>query len=1220
MECGANFAVILKDNAFFLPTEYKVLQSQKDGCFVKCMRMLYNGKTELYYFAGELKSLSSLLSTIDAERFLTVLCNLLGAIINVQSNGFLTCRNIDASFERIYIDPNTYKVSLVYLPLKEHLFDDDTAFENEIRTSLVKLIAGLAALSTQKMMQVSADLQNGSLNIESLYAKLSGKVASVQNDSSTQGNSAASGCRLKFIAMNAPARFEIVVNKSVFMIGKKDTNDGVITFNKMISRVHCKITSSRGQYWITDLQSSIVKITGQNIYNEAQLATSMTAYSVGTRIESDLRFRKDFFFEEFELSFRNQNGKWSITCSDNIFLDFGDIRKLATKQLNHGDIFSVKYQESGNEIFKIEFLLDFDNEEKDYTRIVDIQNIERIVIGAPDGANIHLTGEYLNKGCFELVKKSVHEYGLKILTPGYGIYHNGIAVKNLTTVYDGDFISIANYSFYLKGHSLYTSKTVEINGLDYRDVEAQNDYPKFNRNTRLKSTINEEKIEVLDPPKQPQKPTGNIFLQLLPALAMIALTIVVRGFMGNSTNSSFIIFSVCSMALGIATSVVSMISERKKYKREAAERVEKYNAYINKKREQISQYRSDELSRLNNLYIAPQEELENICGFSGDIFDKVIDDDDFLRVRLGLGTVEARRKISYKKQEKFESEDELATLPEEVSNDFRYIDNAPITLDLKNNNVVGVVGQSSECYLFVKNILLDIVARHYFKDVQVFFLISDSDVEKYSNWLKWLPHIVDEQTNTRNIVYSADSKSSVFERMYVEFGKRLTSGETCQPHYVVFVLNDWGIKTHPVAQYIPNAQKCNASYFFFENEKKDLPLWCSRIITLDSHCSGVMVSSGDRDRVERFTYDPIDDVQLLEAAKKLSPVYCEEISLENALTKNITLFEMLNILGVDDIDLKRNWAQAEIYKTMAAPLGVKTKDEIVYLDLHEKAHGPHGLVAGTTGSGKSEILQTYILSMAILYHPYEVGFVVIDFKGGGMVNQFKNLPHLIGAITNIDGKEINRSLMSIKAELENRQRIFAESNVNNISNYIKLYKAGKANIPIPHLIIVVDEFAELKAEQPEFMKELISAARIGRSLGVHLILATQKPAGQVNEQIWSNSKFKLCLKVQTKEDSNEVLKSPLAAEIKEPGRAYLQVGNNEIFELFQSAYSGAPARGEDATAEKEFVISEVDLQGKRHTIFQKVATHQNNVVATQLDAIATWRKKIILQLLPVLKS
>ena len=173
---------------------------------------------------------------------------------------------------------------------------------------------------------------------------------------------------------------------------------------------------------------------------------------------------------------------------------------------------------------------------------------------------------------------------------------------------------------------------------------------------------------------------------------------------------------------------------------------------------------------------------------------------------------------------------------------------------------------------------------------------------------------------------------------------------------------------------------------------------------------------------------------------------------------------------------------------------------MVYLDLHEKYHGPHGLVAGTTGSGKSEILQTYILGAATLFHPYEIGFVIIDFKGGGMVNQFKGLPHLIGAITNIDGKAIERSLKSIKAELLKRQTLFAEADVNHIDKYIKAYKEGKVKTALPHLVIIVDEFAELKAEQPEFMKELISAARIGRSLGVHLILATQKPAGQVNDQ------------------------------------------------------------------------------------------------------------------------
>lgn len=258
MECGANCAYILSDNSSFLPTEYKVLQSQKGSCFVKCMRMLYNGKTELYYFSGELKSLSAVLLSIDAERFLTILCNLFAAIISVQSNGFLTCRNINADFERIYIDPSTYKVNLIYLPLKDHLFEDDTEFENEVRASLIKLISGLDALSTPRMMQVLADLQNGSLGMEDLYSKLSGKTIANQHDgiSGENGKPSTVPTSLQLVAMNAPARFVITVNKNAFTIGKKDSNDAVITFNKMISRVHCKVTGSRGRYWITDLQSS----------------------------------------------------------------------------------------------------------------------------------------------------------------------------------------------------------------------------------------------------------------------------------------------------------------------------------------------------------------------------------------------------------------------------------------------------------------------------------------------------------------------------------------------------------------------------------------------------------------------------------------------------------------------------------------------------------------------------------------------------------------------------------------------------------------------------------------------------------------------------------------------------------------------------------------------------------------------------------------------------
>lgn len=174
-----------------------------------------------------------------------------------------------------------------------------------------------------------------------------------------------------------------------------------------------------------------------------------------------------------------------------------------------------------------------------------------------------------------------------------------------------------------------------------------------------------------------------------------------------------------------------------------------------------------------------------------------------------------------------------------------------------------------------------------------------------------------------------------------------------------------------------------------------------------------------------------------------------------------------------------------------------------------------------------------------------------------MANLFKDLPHLLGSITNLDGAQSMRALVSINAELKRRQCLFSEYEVNHINQYQKKYKSGEAPEPMPHLFLISDEFAELKSNQPEFMKELVSTARIGRSLGIHLILATQKPSGVVDDQIWSNSRFKLALKVADRSDSQEMLKTPDAADITQPGRAYLQVGNNEIYELFQSAWSGA---------------------------------------------------------------
>ena len=212
----------------------------------------------------------------------------------------------------------------------------------------------------------------------------------------------------------------------------------------------------------------------------------------------------------------------------------------------------------------------------------------------------------------------------------------------------------------------------------------------------------------------------------------------------------------------------------------------------------------------------------------------------------------------------------------------------------------------------------------------------------------------------------------------------------------------------------------------------------------------------------------------------------------------LTFFDMLRCGNVAQLNALVRWKSSNPVKTLAAPLGVNKDGSLLHLDIHQKAHGPHGLIAGTTGSGKSELIITYLLSVAACYDPLEVGFVLIDYKGGGMSDTLKALPHVVGVIDNLGGRQsIHRAMVSITNELKRRQRIFKETGERltmknlDIHEYQGLYRAGKVDEPLQHLIIVSDEFAELKQQEPEFMDDLVSAARIGRSLGVHLILATQ---------------------------------------------------------------------------------------------------------------------------------
>lgn len=953
-------------------------------------------------------------------------------------------------------------------------------------------------------------------------------------------------------------------------------------------------------------------ISKKDLYKEIEINNSIKNISIGTTSDCDVRFRRNTFFENVEINVFQGNNGWNITCSDNLFLSVGDVRKLITKELKHGDIVFVKYQTSGSDLFKIEFLVDFNTEEFNYNAAINVGSIDTITIGA-NNCDVMLSNEYAKKEC-AVFKRTKTGYQVIDKNTEYGVYVNGSKIEQCCNLKNHDFITIAGAGFYIKDNELFTnSKDIRTKSINIRTVNSYTTHyvhPKFVRNTRVKYLLPKTDLQIQQPVAKPQKPRKNIITSLIPTIVMLAMTIILRGII--SDGGTFVIYSAVSMGMGAIMTIVSFIQDKKTYKKDTEERESSYRKYIDEKEKTIVEARQEELRIRELINESLNFDVNEVDCFGRRLFEKTYNDEDFLNVYLGTGTVESANPVNFDKQEFVDLKDPISQLPEEISKKYQYIENAPIISDFFNSNGIGISGSKEKLLEVIKNISLDIAIKQFYDDVK-FVYITEPDYLNKISWIRWLHNVEDDNFDARNIVCDEESKNVVLENLYSILSYReqvLLSSKDAEfnKQYVVFITRSSLISTHPISKYIPECSKYGFTFVFFEEYEENIPLGCSELIRLSNENNGGIFKSDDGNNVFSFTYDIISDGKANDLAMKLAAITVDEVSLEGELTKNITLFELLNIMSVEDINLKSNWSQSQVYKSLAAPIGVKANNQIVSLDISDKskAHGPHGLVAGTTGSGKSEILQTYILSLATRFHPYEVGFVIIDFKGGGMANQFKDLPHLIGTITNIDGREIDRSLLSIKAELVKRQEMFSKCGVNHINDYIKLYKENKVTEPMPHLIMIVDEFAELKAEFPDFMKELISAARIGRTLGVHLILATQKPAGVVDAQIWSNSKFKLCLKVQTKEDSNEVLKTPLAAEIVEPGRAYFQVGNNEIFELFQSAYSGANVPEGNNANDLIYNIYEKNIWGKKELVYTNKKTNKNSKTQTQLQAIVEY--------------
>lgn len=953
-------------------------------------------------------------------------------------------------------------------------------------------------------------------------------------------------------------------------------------------------------------------LSNDSLYKEFKIEAGKQYLKIGTETGCDIRLNKELFKQPVIFSLYCENQKWFLNCEGRLCVKNAHEKDGKTCGLFHGSKVELGIEGEEEYLFTLDFMLDFESNFQRYEYEIDINGRSRISIGNRTGNDIVLISEYA-KGDNVVLEKTDIGLKIKILQTVYGICKNGKSVMDGEMILPTDFFSIADCGFYYNHGRLYTTdlKLLQMNGLSSRTAGNSINslvYPVFNRSTHPEIHLPDEDIPILEPASKPEKPEANLIVSLLPSLTMLVLVVLLRGVMSGSSNLAYILFSVCSMAIGIVTSIITFFRGKKKYTLQVEKREQTYHNYILHKEKEIQTARKYEIDLRNESFPDEYQNLKMVRDFSGNLYDRSKNSEKFLKIRIGKGTDNAVRKISYQKKETIIPEEELESLPAKLSNAYQQVEDIPITIDLKKAFNIGIVGNLSNQYDIMKVIILDLCVHHYSKEVQLFFVMSPDKISQY-RWIRLLPHVYNDSIDERNIVFDATSKASRLEYLYKEICWRESVGaDGPYPWIVVFLLDDMGFYKHPVSKFLENAHDYHVHFISFVDAQERLPMYCGQIIRLLNDGNAELIETNGNIH-KSFVYPLIKDQDMRHFAQKLAPVHCQDITLEDSLKKNITFFELIKIYSIEDLDIKKRWESCDITRTMAAPIGIKGKNDIVYLDLHEQAHGPHGLVAGTTGSGKSELLQTYILAMALQYSPIEVGFVLIDFKGGGMANQFQNLPHLVGSITDIDGQQIQRSLLSIRAEIDKRKSMFANADVNNISDYIKGYRNGKIKEPLPHLIIIVDEFAELKAEQPEFMKELISASRIGRSLGIHLILATQKPAGQVSDQIWSNSRFRLCLKVQNQADSNEVLHSPLAAEIKEPGRAYFQVGNNEIFELFQSAYSGAMEKDfSDEIHNRTFHISQVDFAGRRTVVFEQKNNHDESEGRNQLHAVVDFLK------------
>lgn len=702
--------------------------------------------------------------------------------------------------------------------------------------------------------------------------------------------------------------------------------------------------------------------------------------------------------------------------------------------------------------------------------------------------------------------------------------------------------------------------------------------------------------------------------RLLPGFSELNISIETAPTIGNNPSMSIggVVLNAQMMAISLGMQALKYALNKRKHTKEEQLRAEVYAKYLTKIEEDLQNHAKAQRNYENMLYPTLEESMRRVFAVSENLWEKHYGDEDFLSFRLGTGTAPAKAKVTVPHQHLKLREDELDRVPEQLAEKYAMVDNMPIAYNLVKNGSVAIIGSTNSSVNLARSIVAQLSALHSYNEVKIIPVFSHKEKAEWG-WMRWLPHCMSDDKNYRYMISGVNDSDAVdqIERIIkkrIESANQWTFGQQSGklPHLVFVVSAPELLNNSPIGSaLLMNNPELNVSGIFIGKSMADFPHNINNVIRVEETVDNFKIVL-DRNGVDKIYIDgkenkaPNDIYDKF--ARSMAPIRIIDANNQNtALPHMISLNDGLQISKLEDIELNEIWSNSVPEKTLSVPVGIKANGERFNFDIHQNGHGPHGMVAGGTGSGKSQMAQTWIASMALHFSPQDVNFILVDFKGDSLLQPFLNLPHLAGSISNLD-KDVLRSFVALESEMERRQQILSDFGCSDILEYLKMRRIAKDVPTMPYLVLVVDEFAEFKLKFPDFTKSLDHLYRGGRSLGIFVILMTQSPGGIVTDQMRANAAFRWCLSVKSETDSRELLGMTDATTIRNPGRAYVKSG--DTLELIQSFFAASSYSANKEDKEDVGYVYSVSLSGERIKFSEQ--KKEEGKVQTQLDAIVKY--------------